>query len=79
MYLFKKPHTLIKGETFIERHICKLKKNMGINLKAKFLRYANSSWWWNLEGINYIKGIKRINEILQALVDFIEISCRKYY
>ena len=33
MYLFKKKkkHTLIKGETFIERHICKLKKNMGIN------------------------------------------------
>ena len=38
MYLLKKPHTLIKGKTFIEKHICKLKK-----IKAKFLRRANNS------------------------------------
>ena len=31
MYLFKKPYTLIKGETFIERHIWKLKKNLEVN------------------------------------------------
>ena len=41
-----------------------------------YILKGNNSWWQNIEGVYYLKGIKGIKEILQVVLDFMKISSR---
>ena len=83
VHVYTKPHTLIKDETLVKDTFTSWKHSQiyGNKLfkKVKFLRQEKNSWWWNLEGICYLKRIQGIKEVLQVLVDFMKISSRKSY